>query len=131
MVGDTCLIAAVRPGSDAATKLAPGDQVLQLERFRVTRNNFWKLGYSINRLYALPVVHLAIRHPDGSEAQVEVAARLERGKRVLDLTQGDDIWRLTIDVENEEHLQRQQWTEIGSAAMVWKMPQFDMSDRIV
>ncbi len=131
MVGDVCLITAVKPGSDAAGKLAPGDRVLQLERFRVTRKNFWKIGYSINRLHAFPVVTLAIRHADGSEAQVEVAAKMEREKRVLDLTKGDDIWRLIVDSENEDYLARQRWVEIGNAAMVWKMPQFDMSDRAV
>jgi C-terminal processing protease CtpA/Prc len=45
----------------------------------------------------------------------------------LDLTHGDDIWRLIVDAENTDHLYRQRWVEIGTAGMVWKMPQFDLT----
>jgi carboxyl-terminal processing protease len=128
MIGDACLITAVRPGTDATEKLSPGDQVLTLAGFRVNRANFWKIGYSVNRLYELPLVNMAIRRPDGSEAKVAVAAKIERSKRVLDLRQGDDIWQVILGAEKQDQLYRQRYVETGETAMIWKMPQFDLSD---
>jgi C-terminal processing protease CtpA/Prc len=128
MVGDDCFITGVRPKSDASQKLKPGDQVLSVERFRVRRTNFWKIGYSINHLYSLPVVHMTVRSPDGDERQVEVAAKMEQGKRVLNIGNGDDIWQVIIRMENEDRLNRQRYVESGDAVMIWKMPQFDLSE---
>jgi C-terminal processing protease CtpA/Prc len=127
IIGENCFVIAVRPGSDAAEKLAPGDQVLDIEGLRVARQNLWKVSYAVNRLYALPVVHMNIRRPDGSERKVEVSARITPEKRVLDITKGDDIWQLIRQDENEERVNRQRFVSSDSV-MIWKMPQFDLDD---
>jgi C-terminal processing protease CtpA/Prc len=87
---------------------------------------FWKLDYSVNDLFALPVVSMTIRRPDGAERSADVAARMTPDKRVLRLA--TDIRELIIREQNVEHLNRQRWADLGEAAMVWKMPQFDISE---
>jgi C-terminal processing protease CtpA/Prc len=128
MVGDRCLITAVRPGSDAQEKLAPGDEVIAWQGFAPKRATFWKLNYSINRLFAAPVQQFAIRRPDGSEHKVEVTVKVKQLKRVLDLTSETDLYQLIREEENDERLHRQEFQETGEGPMIWKMPEFDLSD---
>src|ERR1051326_5281617 len=48
MVGDKCYVVAVQPGSDAeAQGLRPGDRVLSVEATAPTRDDLWKLRYTI------------------------------------------------------------------------------------
>ena len=131
MVGDRCFMTAVRPGSDAEEKLAPGDEVLSWEGFPPMRSTLWKLSYSINRLYSNPSQHFTLRRPDGTERKVEVALRTKQEKRVLDLTTDADYYQMIRDEENEERLNRQRYREMGDTLMIWKMPEFDMSDEEV
>jgi C-terminal processing protease CtpA/Prc len=129
MVGDDCFVTNVRPGADASEKLTPGDKVVSFQGFTPERANFWFLSYALNALVSTPVVRLGIVQPDGSQKTVDVSAKLHQDKRVLDLTQpGEDYWRLVRDDENSEHLMRQRFVEFGDALVVWKMPEFDMTD---
>jgi len=129
MVGDRCFITAVRPGTDAIEKLAPGDEVLTWEGYRPVRDTMWKLDYAFNRIYARPSLHLGIRKPDGSQQLVEVATKAKEEKRVLDLTEpGSDYFQLLRDEENEDRLNRQRFVEYGEKLVIWKMPQFEMTD---
>ena len=50
MIGDQCFITDVRPASDAAKKLRPGDQVLSLDGYTLNRNDLWQLEYYLYRL---------------------------------------------------------------------------------
>jgi C-terminal processing protease CtpA/Prc len=59
---------------------------------------------------------------------VEVMPKVMQEKRVLDLTQGNDLWQLIREEENDERLNRHRYTEFGEMLMVWKMPEFDMAD---
>ena len=127
MIGDRCFITAVRPGADATEKLAPGDEVVAWEGIAPARNNLWRLDYAFNELYALPVMHLAVRRPDGSERKVEVTVKTRTEKQVLDL-QGDDLWQLVREDENQGRLLRQRVIELNDALIVWKMPQFDSTE---
>jgi C-terminal processing protease CtpA/Prc len=129
MVGDDCFITNVRPGADASEKLTPGDKVVSFQGYAPERANFWLLSYAISTLGSTPVVRLGIVQPDGTQKTVDVSARLHQDKRVLDLTQpGEDYWRLVREDENSEHLMRQRFAEFGDTLVVWKMPQFDMTD---
>lgn len=128
MIGDRCFITAVRPGTDATEKLAPGDEILSWERIAPVRENLWKLNYAFNELYALPVMHLGVRRPDGSEGQVEITVKTRREKLVLDLTQGGDLWQLVRDDENQGRLLRQRVVEMSDGLMIWKMPEFDLTE---
>ncbi len=45
LVGDSCFVTRVRPGTDAASKLRPGDQVLKLDGYDVNRADFHDMQY--------------------------------------------------------------------------------------
>src|SRR5215467_7587954 len=46
MVGDKCLVLAVRPQTDAANKgLHPGDEILSINGYTPDRNNLWRINY--------------------------------------------------------------------------------------
>jgi C-terminal processing protease CtpA/Prc len=127
MVGDACYIVNVRPKSDAAEKLAPGDRVLSWEGYAPTRQNLWSMTYAFNTLYAATSFHFKIARPDGVEKTVEVMAKLKQDKRVVDIN-SDDYYQMVRDDEVEEHLERQRNVEFGDALIVWKMPSFEVTD---
>jgi len=128
MVGDRCFVTAVRPDGPANEKLTPGDEVITWEGFNPTRKTLWKMTYSFNRLYSFPIQHLVVRSPDGAQRNVEIAAREHREKRVLDLTSGGDIWQLIREQENGEHMARERIASFSDKLMIWKMPEFDLTD---
>jgi C-terminal processing protease CtpA/Prc len=131
MVGDRCFVTAVRPDGPASEKLTPGDEVITWEGNNPTRNTLWKLSYTLNRLYSFPIQHLVVRSPDGTVRKVEITAREQREKRVLDLTNGGDIWQLIRDQENGEHMARQRMAAYSDKLMIWKMPEFELTDEEV
>jgi C-terminal processing protease CtpA/Prc len=132
IVGERAFVTAVRPGSAASEKLTPGDEVLAWEGNALARDTLWEITCTLNRLFSLPVQHLVVRSPGGAERNVEIAAKEHQEKRVLDLTNSDgDIWQLIRDEENSEHLGRQRIVEFGDKLMVWKMPEFDLTDEEV
>jgi carboxyl-terminal processing protease len=47
---------------------------------------------------------------------------------VLDLTEGDDFWKLVRQEENEDHDNRQRTVSFSDTLLIWKMPEFDMTD---
>ena len=132
MIGDHCFVTAVRPGGPASEKLAPGDEVIAWEGSAPARDTLWKMTYAFNQLYSLPVQHLVVRGPGGAERKVEITALEHQQKRVLDLTNGNgDLWQLVRDEENSEQMNRQRIREFSDKLMVWKMPEFELTDEEV
>jgi C-terminal processing protease CtpA/Prc len=133
MYGNDCFVTRVRPGTDAETKVHPGDQVLGYNKFNVTRADFWKMSYYFNSLAPQKGSMLEIRDPSGRTQQLTIDAKVRELKRVLDLTGhdgGGDFWDLVREEENSDHVVRQRWVDAGDV-MVWKMPEFFMEDREV
>jgi len=67
--------------------------------------------------------------PDGKQQQLDVLAKVQQGKRVMDLTfagGNSDIWDLIRESENEDRLHRHRYVEMGDDLFIWKMPQFDI-----
>jgi C-terminal processing protease CtpA/Prc len=54
-----------------------------------------------------------------------------REKQVLDLNNDDDFWKLVRDEENGERENRQRLTYFGNSLLIWKMPEFFMTDEAV
>src|SRR6266567_7788742 len=74
-----------------------------------------------------PGVRLLITKPDGKQQQLDVMARVEQGKRVLDVSgegDGSDIFALIREEENESHLHRHRYLELGDDLFIWKMLEF-------
>lgn len=125
VIGDGVYVTELRPESDAAGKLHVGDQVLTLDGYRVTRPIFHSLSYFVNVLAPQPVIQLGLLAPDGSTRVVQVTPALKRGKKMLDLSQGQDIYDIIRQMENEDHVTRSRVEEKGDVA-IWKIPEFDL-----
>jgi C-terminal processing protease CtpA/Prc len=133
MYGNDCFVTRVRPGTDAESKVHPGDQVLGYNRFNVTREDFWKMSYYFNSLAPQRGSILEIRDPSGQSRQLTIGAKVRELKKVLDLTGqdgGSDIWDLIREEENSDHVVRQRWVDADDV-MIWKMPEFYVEDREV
>lgn len=131
IVGNRCFVTQVRPGSDAEKKLVkPGDEILGINGFQVTRDDLWKLQYIFTALRPQPSLRLALQDPTGAQRQVEIAAKIHEMKRVTDLTGADgasDIWDLIRQSETDEHLMRARQVEYGDQVTVLKVPEFSFS----
>lgn len=127
-IGDRCYVVAVKPKSDAEAKgLQAGDEIVSIDGMKPTRNNMWKVLYLYHQIRPRPGMRLTVVKPNGEQQQLDVAAKIEQGKKVIDLTvygQGYDTGDLIREAEKEAHLNRQRYVEMGDV-FVWKMPGFD------
>lgn len=132
IVGDKCLVTAVKPGSDAEAKgLKEGDEIWSINGFAPLRENLWKIEYFFKALRPQPGMELTVRKPDGKEERLVVLAKITERKRLMDLTEGGDIWDLMREDENLAHLNRQRFVELGDDLMIWKMPHFELEEQQV
>ena len=126
LIGNDAFVTRVRPGTDAETKVHPGDQITGYDRYSVNRTDFRDLSYTFNTLMPQMKTQLDLRDPDGKDREVIVESKVQQGRKLLDFTaqgSGDDIWRYLRAVEDEDHVVRQRWVEMGDV-MIWKMPEF-------
>jgi carboxyl-terminal processing protease len=134
MIGDKCYVVAVKPGSDAESKgLKPGDQVFSVSGYQPGRDIMWEMKYLFYTLRPAPGLRLVLRKGDRPQ-QIDVMANVKQGKRVYDLTGsngGNDIWDLIRESENEGRLHRHTTVELKDDVLIWKMPEFDLSERQV
>jgi C-terminal processing protease CtpA/Prc len=129
VVGDKVFVVRVRPGTDAAGKVQTGDELVALNGSAVSRANFHVMDRFLYLLSPQPATRLLLRNPAGQTREIVVATKTQQGKRALDLSQldGEDLWQLIRQLENDEYLARQRYYEAGDV-MIWKMPQFMLSD---
>jgi C-terminal processing protease CtpA/Prc len=129
--GESILVTAVKPGSDAETKgLHPGDAILAINGVQPTRNDLWKITYLYYTLRPQAGMHLLLRSPDGKQREMDVLAKVQTSKRMLDFTEGGDIWHVIRDIEKEDRLNRHRSFELPEV-FVWKMPAFDiLNDKV-
>jgi carboxyl-terminal processing protease len=125
LVGDASFITQVRPGTDAASKLHVGDQVVLLDGFNVNREDFHDLRYFFNILAPQAMVQIDLRSPAGEQRRVVVKSVVKPNKLVMDLGNAADYAELVRREENEDHATRSQVIENGAAA-IWKLQQFDL-----
>ena len=129
LVGDRCYVVRVRPGSDAEAKgLKPGDEVMAINGFSPTKDNFRKMEYVFNTLRPQGSLHLDLRDPAGRQRTTDVNTKFIEKKRLTDLTSGGDIWDLVRDMEREEHEGRARTVEFGDELMILKFPEFFFTD---
>jgi len=132
MVGDRCFVTAVKPGSDAEAKgLKVGDEIVSVDNFGPTRDNFWKLQYLYYTLNPKPGVRVVAVSPDGKERELELLAKVRQMKQTLDLTLrdgGNDFFNIIREAADENRLNRHRYYEPGDEVFIWKMPRFDLSE---
>ena len=128
-IGEKCYVVAVKPGSDAEAKgLKQGDLILSIDGFTPTREVLWKIQYYYYTLRPKPGMRLVVQSPEGAPRQVDVLAKIQQGKKQIDLARlGADITNLIIESENEARLNRDRFFEKDNV-IIWKMPGFDIYD---
>jgi C-terminal processing protease CtpA/Prc len=128
MIGDKAFVTHIRPGTDAAAKLHVGDQVLALDGFKITLDQFHNIEYFIQDLSPAPTETLDILTPTGEQKKVVVNATLRTGKAIIDLTEGEgsaDFWQLVRAGEEDDHLSRSRYFQVGDTA-IWRLPSFEV-----
>lgn len=128
-IGDKCYVVAVKPGSDAEAKgLKRGDLILSIDGFTPTREVMWKIQYYYYTLKPKAGMRLVVQSPEGAPRQVDVLAKIQQGKKQMDLLSwAGDAPNLQIEAENEAHLNRDRFYEKDNV-IIWKMPGFDIYD---
>ncbi len=129
-IGDKCYVVAVKPGSDAEAKgLKRGDLILSIDGFTPTREVLWKIQYYYYTLRPKPGMRLVVQSPEGAPRQLDVLAKIQPGKKQLDLADitSDDIKNIEIEAEKEARLNRDRFYEKDNV-IIWKMPGFDIYD---
>jgi C-terminal processing protease CtpA/Prc len=133
LFGESAFISRVRPGTDAESKVHPGDQIVAYDTYSVNRVDFQDLSYTYNALMPQVKTQLDLRDPDGNVRRVMVDSKMKEGKKTLDFTAeggGNDVWQYLRGEENQDHVTRQRYIEMGDMT-IWKMPEFLLSDEDV
>ena len=137
-VGDKCYVVAVKPGSDAAAKgLKPGDLVHAIDGFKPSRKELWKMEYYYYSLSPRPGMRVVVQSPGQEPRQLDIAAKVKQGKRVLNLSGAGnsdlDVNELRRESEDAYHRSSHRFQKFGGV-VVWKMPYFgspEVIDRIM
>jgi hypothetical protein len=127
LLGDSAFISRVRPGTDADSKVHAGDQVMGYDAYTVNRVDFQDLSYTYNALMPQMKTQLDLRDPDGNTRRVLVDSKMKQGKKTLDFTaEGDenDVWQYIRSEENEDHVVRQRYVEMGDISLNSKTAQW-------
>ena len=126
MIGDKCLVTAVKPKSDAEKKgLKPGDEILTLENFRPTRKDMWKMMYYYNALSPRAGLNMKVQSPGEKEPrELNIASKIKISKAVLNF---GDIYR---EYELSDFTVEHRFVALGNTT-IWKMPTFATEPSIV
>jgi carboxyl-terminal processing protease len=127
-IGDKVFITKVKPGSDADQQgVKPGDQILAVNNFPVSRKELWKIDYYYNVLSKRDKLILSLLSP-GQEKPRDVAlkAQLKNLQRTITFTQ---YYRLGEGFYNEEN-DKQRWA-VGPEVTIWKSPDFEYDPNLV
>jgi C-terminal processing protease CtpA/Prc len=130
-VGSRCYVTQVRPKSDAEAKgLRPGDEVLSINGFALTREGLSKMEYVLDVLLPQSGLRVDLRDQSGKLRQMDIMAKTRQTKTTTnmgDMT-GRDAWRLRLESEDLERLMRPQYKELGKELMILKLPGFYRTD---
>ncbi len=127
LIGDKAFIARVRPGTDAESKVRPGDEIVGYDTYSVNRADYHDLSYTFDDLMPQIKTQLDLRDPDGNVRRVMVDSKMKQGKKTFDFATGADIEQYIRMEEDEDHTVRQRYEENGDI-MIWKMPEFLMTE---
>ena len=126
--GNDCYITQVKPHSDAEAKgLKPGDLVESVDGIRPTRENIWIFYYLYYALAPRPSVKMLLQSAGEQPRQLELKAKIETGRKVVDLTESIEVNRVWREEEDEEVLNAHRFKEFGNEMIIWRMPQFNLT----
>ena len=125
VIGDDVYVDRVRPDTDAASKVQPGDRLLTLNGNGVNRDSFHRMQYLLQVLQPQQTTQLGLRNPAGAERSVVVETKLTQGRVMRDLFGGGggELQDLELRDQAAARLMRSRHVEQGGV-MIWKMPIF-------
>ncbi|MGH9617132.1 MAG: S41 family peptidase [Acidobacteriaceae bacterium] len=128
MIGDRCFVTRVRPGSDAEKQgVKPGDELLAINGYVPTRENFWKMQYAFHTLRPQPILILDLRDPTGQQRELKVETKMVPQLQILDANTYN-IWDAIREYETEDHLGRARFAEAEPGDVgILKLPSFEFS----
>lgn len=120
MIGDKCIVTAVKPKSNAEKQgLKIGDEILEIEKFKPTRSEFWKIMYYYYQLSPRKGLNIKVLSPGTKEPRIlDIEAKVITGKGVVPI---EDLFRqYTLrEAKGVEH----RFVTVGNTT-VWQMPTF-------
>ena len=134
LIGDTCYVTHVHPGSDAEAKgVKPGDELIGINGYATTKKNFLKVEYFFNRLRPQPSLRLVLRDASGKERTTDVAASVtERDDFIKDRMHslgGRDASNAAREQDQVLRIIHPKMVEMGDDLMILQLRAFVLSDR--
>jgi C-terminal processing protease CtpA/Prc len=86
--------------------LLPGDRILKVNGFDVTRRNWDDMMMFYRVLRPVPQLSVMFVRGDEPARTVTITAKIKEQKRTLDLTEGEDIWTIIRGAEKNEPIHR-------------------------
>lgn len=124
-VGDTCRILQVKEGSDAETQgVHPGDALLTLEGFPVSRATLWQLDYLLGAIRPLATLHATLRAPDGTQRDLALASKVIERRHIIDPHSSFDLDELLREQDAEWTASAPRASEIDDKVVVWQVGRF-------
>lgn len=126
MIGNQCYVVRVKPGGDADTHgVKPGDQVLAINGYRVTRDNLWKIEFAFNVLRPQPQITVTLRNSlQVQERRVVLEAMFRKLANLKDLDNADTFQDLEMEEENWSNEQRVRMKEVGNDLLIAQLKSF-------
>ncbi|MFZ0136195.1 MAG: S41 family peptidase [Candidatus Sulfotelmatobacter sp.] len=127
MFGERCFVIRVRSGSDAEKKgLKPGDEIVAVNEYPVSRKNFLRIVYILNVLQPQPGLRLTLSDVNGHQRQLDVLAKFQPSNvNRYFLHQGINV--RVRDADAERLLLRARYFEKGDDLLVLKIPELEFS----
>lgn len=121
MIGDKSFVTTVKPGSDAEAKgLKPGDEVLNVEGFKPTRKEMWKMLYYYNVLSKRQGLRVVALAPGASEPRtMDIASKIRSLPQSINATNFFTLENDFRETRNDKHL----FQKVGGI-VIWRMPSF-------
>src|SRR5262249_43200384 len=127
MVGDDCLITAVKPGTDAEKQgLRPGEQVPSLARITPDRSNLKKLEYLFGLLRPQPAMRVVVRRPGGEPLTLDVQPEIVRTQQLVTI---DNFWKEVVDQQLSAQQYERHSYSLGKDVLILKLPAYLMNEK--
>ncbi len=122
-IGEQCFVTHVRPETDAAIKIHPGDEVLSINDYKPARTNIVRIDYILNALRPQSKVAMTVRSIAGEERHLEILPKMFPGELGHPST-GD--WRMATERAYDRF--RPRVIALDGDVLVAKIPLFQFGE---
>jgi C-terminal processing protease CtpA/Prc len=123
MVGDACVVLAVKPGSDAEKQgLKAGDQVQRIENLTPSRSELWKIRYLYYTLSPRKTLKVVVQSPGGQPRELSLAATVTKKSGVMEVSI-EDLGQMIDQDSREAFASNNKIARAGDVA-IWRLAGF-------